>query len=110
MDKIKDALMKFPELLGGDGWTIFSREHYLEKGLPEEAVPGEYNNASGEGKHAITRPDGSVGDVKGIHNLTFLYHLAEYVEADHTAGDYGGRGSQARELCRAIRKTLDITN
>ena len=110
MDKIKDALMKFPELLDGDGWTILSREYYLGKGLPEEAVPGEYNNASGEGKHAITRPDGSVGDVQGIHNLTFLYHLAKVVGADHSAGNYGGRGSQACELCRAIEETLSITN
>jgi len=109
MDKIKDALTKHPELLDGDGWTILSREYYLEKGLPDEAVPGEYNNASGEGKHAITRPDGSVGDVMGIHNLTFLYHLAGHVGADHSAGRYGGRGSQARELCRSICKALDIT-
>ena len=110
MDKIKDALTKHPELLDGDGWTIYAREYYTKRGLPDEAGPGEYNNASGEGKHAITRPDGSVGDVQGIHNLSFLSHLARYVGADHSAGMYHGRGSQACEICRAIRETLEIPN
>jgi len=109
MDKIKDALTKHPELLDGDGWVILSREYYLEKGLPEEVVPAEYSNVSGEGKHAITRPDGSVGNVEGINNLSFLYHLAKYVGADH-AKEFYGRGSQAQYLCNSIRKTLDITN
>lgn len=110
MDKIKDALKMFPELLHGDGWSIFPREYYLDKGFPEEAVPGESNHASGDGKYAITRPDGSVGDVAGIHNLTFLYHLAEYLKVEHRAGRFHGRGSQAQEICDCIRKTLDITN
>jgi|TARA_Y100000310_G_scaffold273098_1_gene288398 hypothetical protein len=109
MDKIKDALTKHPELLDGDGWTILSREYYLEKGLPEDAVPFDHTVTSGEGKHAITRPDGSVGDVQGIHNLTFLYHLAKHVGADeNSAAMFHGRGSQACELCDSIRRKLDI--
>ncbi len=110
MDKIKDALTKHPELLDGDGWMILSKEYYLEKGLPEEAIPGECNITSGEGKHAITRPDGSVGDVEGIHNLTFLYHLHDLVGAkrDPVIGTIDGRGTRARILCEGIQKKLGI--
>jgi hypothetical protein len=106
--KAIEAFRKHSDLLEGDGWTVYAEGFYQDRGLPKPLMISDYMVVSGEGKHAITRTDGSVGDVKGVHHLTWLWKAAWFVEADTSLAErLHGRGSQAEALNAAIREVVE---
>ena len=88
--------------IDGDGHGIVSPDYYVERGFPLALVkPLEYEIESGSGKYAITRPDGTVGNVTGISTLSVHYWVARSLGVDYV--DAFGRGTQARNIRDAIR-------
>ena len=88
--------------IDGDGHGIVSPDYYVQRGFPLALVkPLEYEIESGSGKYAITRPDGTVGNVTGISTLSFHYWVARSLGVDYV--DAFGRGTQARNIRDAIR-------
>ena len=88
--------------IDGDGHGIVSPDYYVVRGFPLALVkPLEYEIESGSGKYAISRPDGTVGNVTGISTLSFHYWVARSLGVDYV--DAYGRGTQARNIRDAIR-------
>jgi len=104
--ELVDALQEnSDELLDGDGWTLMSVHYYLDRGVPEVFVCPYWRwNESGEGKHAIFVDGERVEGLYGIHNLDWLFGIARVLDAKYKS--YGGRGSQARGLCKGIEDAL----
>ena len=95
------------KLLDGDGHTLMSVKFYLDLGVPEVfACPYWRWNEAGTGKHAIFVDGETVEGLYGIHNLDWLYGIAKVLDAQYAS--YGGRGSQAREICRGIVDALKL--
>ena len=106
--QLLDALKKNADkLLDGDGHTLMSVSYYLKLGVPEVfACPYWTWHESGEGKFAINVDGQRVDGLYGIHNLDWLFGIAEVLDAKYMS--YGGRGSQARGICKGIEEALEI--
>lgn len=106
----KDAIQKYLNEVGGDGWTIFKPEYLVGLGFEEKFVKKfTYKEKSGKGKFQLYDQQGSpVPFIIGVYALTFIYGIAEDVGADMTgAHSKNGRGFQAQELVIAIDKVLN---
>jgi hypothetical protein len=99
-----NKLHEWLEENGGDGWTIFGPQEFTPMGFKADDLPFRVH-ASGEGKYAITKADGTIGDCPGIWNLSFLIKLAS--ELDVKFQSYMGRGFQAREVTRNVKPVIE---
>ena len=84
-------------------------DYYIEKGIPEETLSGleqTHKSDLSDHKSTIYVRGKAVKELKGIHNLTFLYRLAHKLEVDYE--DKIGRGFQAQVICTAIRKKYSL--
>ena len=89
--------------IDGDGHGIVSPAYYVTRGFPLALVKHlEYEIESGDGKYAITRTDGTVGNIVGISSLSFHYWLARSLGVDYV--EAFGRGTQARNIRDAINE------
>jgi hypothetical protein len=103
--------------LDGDGHSIYKGDYLIEIGFPEDLVKKYETTLKSDyssGKSTIFDKDGNmVDEMVGIPALTFHYAIAEVLLLEGGV-DYNdtimGRGTQARELSRAIMKAVGVTN
>lgn len=92
------------EVIRGDGHGMFGPEAYSEFFDVEAAGLLKTHHSDGTGKGTMFGDDGQIMEsCEAVYNLSFLYWLAR--QCDVT--DYGrcfGRGSQAREIVRALQE------
>jgi hypothetical protein len=104
VDALKDNA---DNLLDGDGHTLMSAGYYLDFKVPEVFVCPYYRwNEAGQGKYAIFVDGETVEGLYGIHNLDWLYGIAKVLDAKYQS--YGGRGFQARGICKGIEEALEL--
>ena len=94
----------------GDGHTIFDPSyyapHFSEDELRKAKLIQTYKSDKSDPKSTIFGTDGKpMTKLKGVYNLEFLYWLCGALGIN-SHNDYTGRGSQAQELARRIRKEL----
>ena len=98
-DLVQEALKD--ETIFGDGHSLMSPEAYLphfDVSHLEETFESDFSSH----KSTLFVNGQPVEQLKAVYNLTFLYWLANEIKVDHDAGQYGGRGFQARAIVRAI--------
>ena len=106
--KTKDAIADGKII--GDGHTIFDPSyyapHFSEDELRKAKLIQTYKSDTSDHKSTIFDNDGKpMTKLKGVYNLEFLYWLCGALGIN-SHNDYNGRGSQADELARCIRKEL----
>ena len=106
--KTKDAIADGKII--GDGHTIFDPSyyapHFSEDELRKAKLIQTYKSDTSDHKSTIFDNDGKpMTKLKGVYNLEFLYWLCGALGIN-SHNDYNGRGSQAQELARRIRKEL----
>lgn len=108
--KLNVSAIDLDEVLFGDGHTIFEPNMYTKAGIPEDWLkPLIRRHESGDGHTSTIYVDGERREsLSGVYHLSFLYRFAREIEADTDLAERKcGRGSQARELVKAIREALD---
>lgn len=105
----RDRLVRFAELMDGDGHSIlcpFGVAENLDLGPAEAAHLGalstvHYSHAT-EPKEMITSREGKpVSEMFGFYTLTIYRQMANDLKVEYE--DKYGRGSEARSILRALR-------
>jgi hypothetical protein len=106
----REAILRFLDEYGTDGWRIIHPETLVAFGFPEALVLGFVESLPCRRGRLVlvvhvadTRP---VPRVRGIDPLAFLRAIAEAVGADPDGRV--GRAPQARAYSRAIRMALGV--
>lgn len=107
MEQVREGLEN--GAIDGDGHSIVAPQYFVERGFDEGDMQGlEITHESGSGKHQIYQ-DGDqfsgtpVTELRGIWCLSFHYWIADQCGlTSDDYGSYGGRGSQAQAIRRAL--------
>ena len=103
------------DLIDGDGHSIYRSEYLIQQGFPEDMIKRleeTYTSDFSSAKSTIFDGDGNIVDsLTGVYALKLHYEVAYYLLLE--AGvDYNdtliGRGFQAQELARAIKKEVGL--
>jgi len=103
------------DIIDGDGHSIYKSDWLIQQGLPEELVRGierEFKSDYTSAKSTIFDGDGNMVDsMTGVSALQLHYEIAAWLLLEGGV-DYNdtlsGRGFQAKELARAIRKSVGV--
>lgn len=104
-----DAAKERPDILCGDGWTIYEPSFFKDRGFPDYVIDRVTTTHVGDGtpKGSIYYNNEVVDELKGVYILDFLYTVASLVGADSSkAGRLMGRGFRARALAEAIKEAI----
>lgn len=99
------TLLSVCDFLGCDGHTIWKTEPLLEL-LPQEYVESVAHTYKSDGSHkgTIFKNGEVVAQTTGVYGLTLYRHIA--MDLGLPGSQMGGRGFEARDLDRRIRKHL----
>lgn len=107
-----EAIKADPEVVHGDGHTIYDPEFYTKRGIPKafvEVLAFNHKSHGDDPKHRLYQNGREVASVWGVYNLDFLSRVADVVGADtRTANKKLGRGFRAQALRDAIYEKLDL--
>lgn len=95
-----------------DGHSIFSRDQFLDHGVPEGGIDNFIDEFKSDGTPMGTIFDSKTGKAKdsmvGISGLDFLIKIAGALDVKYE--DFIGRGFQARAIKKALREHYMLKN
>lgn len=92
-----------------DGYSVMEPEFFLEMGVPKEIVENHTRTHSSDpslGKGAVTRNDGSGGDVKGVAEFGMVNTVARLLGVKPVT-KWMGRGKNFRETTSVILESIN---